>query len=174
MSLLLASCGRVEPPAIPVAAPVKPPEAAPVAAVPDPVRPPAKDSLADMVARVEPSVALVRGRNGFGTGFLARPGLLVTNSHVIDGEIAEDLEILFPSADPKHKGPISARLLFQDQGRDLAVLEVKTDLPAIPLAESDKTRKGEDVTVIGNPGIGDRLVVENAISRGIMSSPVLC
>ena len=31
-------------------------------------------------------------------------------------------------------------------------------------------RKGEDITVIGNPGFGDGQVLENAISRGVMST----
>ncbi len=31
-------------------------------------------------------------------------------------------------------------------------------------------RKGEDVTVIGNPGAGGELILENAISRGLMST----
>ncbi len=33
-----------------------------------------------------------------------------------------------------------------------------------------RSSKGEDVTVIGNPGMGDDMVLENAISRGVMSA----
>ena len=130
-------------------------------------------SIADLVAKAEPSVALVRGRTGFGTGFLAGPGLLVTNQHVIDGEVVQDLEISFPSADAKHKGPFSAEIVYQDVGRDLAILAVKIDLPPLPLAEADTSRKGDEIVIIGNPGVGDRLVLENAVSRGIMSSKAM-
>ena len=45
-----------------------------------------------------------------------------------------------------------------------------TDLPPLELAPNYVFQKGEDVTVIGNPGLGDELVLENAISRGVMSS----
>ncbi len=38
------------------------------------------------------------------------------------------------------------------------------------MARSYRFVKGEDITVIGNPGLGDEIVLENAISRGVMSS----
>ncbi len=38
------------------------------------------------------------------------------------------------------------------------------------MSRSYRFVKGEDVTVIGNPGLGDEVVLENAISRGVMSS----
>ncbi len=47
---------------------------------------------------------------------------------------------------------------------------MKTDLPALQVAETYRYRKGEDVTVIGNPGVDGDTVLENAISRGVMST----
>ena len=38
------------------------------------------------------------------------------------------------------------------------------------MAESYKFLKGDDITVIGNPGVGGRMVLENAVSRGVVSS----
>jgi serine protease Do len=38
------------------------------------------------------------------------------------------------------------------------------------LSASSAFRKGEDITCIGNPGMGDDEVLENAISRGVMST----
>ncbi|WP_256386197.1 serine protease [Singulisphaera sp. GP187] len=110
------------------------------------------------------------GKGGSGTGFLVAPGILATNSHVIDGEYIANLEIRFPSADEGKKGPVQAELLYEDVKRDLAFLAVKTDLPALQVAPSYRYRKGEDVTVIGNPGVDGETVLENAISRGVMSS----
>ena len=43
-------------------------------------------------------------------------------------------------------------------------------MPATDVARSYSFVKGEDITVIGNPGLGDEVVLENAISRGVMSS----
>lgn len=127
-------------------------------------------STADLVARCEPSVALIKGKAGSGTGFLVAPGILATNSHVIDGEFIRNLEIHFPSADEARRGPLPAELLYEDTKRDLAFLAVKTDLPALVVAGSYQYRKGEDVTVIGNPGVDSDTTLENAISRGVMSS----
>jgi S1-C subfamily serine protease/HEAT repeat protein len=130
-------------------------------------------TTAEIVARSEPSVALVKGKQGLGTGFLVKPGILVTSAHVIAHERIHDIEIRFPSADEARKGPFSAELLDQDRVRDLAILEVKSDLPPLEVADSYEFKKGEDITVIGNPGVGSDLVLENAVSRGVASSQVV-
>jgi S1-C subfamily serine protease len=127
-------------------------------------------STAQIVARCEPSVALVKGKVSSGTGFLIRPDVIATNAHVLDDEFIPDLEVSFPSAPTGRRGPIRAELLYEDPGRDLALLAVRSGLPALELARSYRFLKGEDVIVIGNPGLGDEVVLENAISRGVMSS----
>jgi S1-C subfamily serine protease len=127
-------------------------------------------STADIVEESEPSVALIKGNGSSGTGFLVAPGLVATNSHVIDDELMPELEVRFVSADDKHKAPLKAELLYEDTERDLAFLAVKTDLKPLRLAKVYTFRKGEDIVVIGNPGMGDGQVLENAISRGVMST----
>ena len=62
------------------------------------------------------------------------------------------------------------QLLYEDRKRDIAFLAVKSDLPVPPIAPNYSFVKGEDILVIGNPGMGDETVLENAISRGVMSS----
>jgi S1-C subfamily serine protease len=127
-------------------------------------------STADIVEESEPSVALVKGTGSMGTGFLAGPNLLVTNAHVIDGEFVSGLEIAFPSAPAGKKGPYPAELLYEDRKRDLAILSVEVDLPPLRVAEGYAFRKGEDITIIGNPGLGGDVVLENAVSRGVLST----
>jgi serine protease Do len=127
-------------------------------------------STAEIVDRCEPSIALIRGRSGNGTGFLVRPGVVATNSHVIREELIPNLEVRFPSAQGAAKGPLPAELLYEDAERDLAFLAVKTSLPPLVVARQFRYRKGEDVTVIGNPGLGQSdVVLENAVSRGVLS-----
>ena len=89
---------------------------------------------------------------------------------MIDEDFVSALEIRFPSAEGKDAGPFPAELLYEDTKRDLAVLAVKTDLPPLRVAPAYKLKKGEDVTVIGNPGVGRDVVLENAITRGVMST----
>ena len=127
-------------------------------------------STADIVAESEPSVALIKGKSSSGTGFLVAPGLLATNAHVVEDELVTDLEVRFVSADARHNVPLKAELLYEDRDRDLAFLAVETDLKPLRVARTYVFRKGEDITVIGNPGIGDGKVLENAISRGVMST----
>jgi S1-C subfamily serine protease len=127
-------------------------------------------STAEIVAESEPSVALIKGQGSSGTGFLVAPDLVATNAHVIDDEFISDLEVHFVSADAAHKVALSAELLYEDPGRDLAFLAVKTDLKPLRIARTYAFRKGEDITVIGNPGFGENQVLENAISRGVMST----
>ena len=97
-----------EPAPAPAARPAPAPEPGPAG--------PATLSTAQIVARCEPSVALVKGRVSSGTGFLVRPGLVATNAHVIDDEFLPDLEVRFPSAPAGQRGPIPADLLYEDPG----------------------------------------------------------
>lgn len=150
--------------------PTPPRQPAVVAQPPEEIDPNRVMNTAEIVSRYEPSVALIQGKKKMGTGFVARAGIVATNSHVIDGERTKDIEVRFPSAPETKRGPYTAKLLYQDKDRDLALLGVATDLPPVRVAENYKFRKGEDVTVIGNPGVGGQLVLENAISRGIVSS----
>ena len=130
-------------------------------------------STAEIVARCEPSVALIKGSVGSGTGFVIKRGIVATNSHVIEDELLAALEVRFPGAPAGKQGPLKAQLLYEDRKRDLAFLAVPTDLPALELAASYGFQKGEDITVIGNPGLGDEVVLENAITRGVMSAKIV-
>jgi S1-C subfamily serine protease len=150
------------------ARPVRPRNAGAEAAKPaDPGRPLPPDRIAE---ESEQSVALVSSPYGAGTGFLVGPGLLMTNSHVLNGAYLSDVKIRFPSARKGQQGPFSAELVFEDSRRDLALLAVKSTLPPLRIAPNYTFRKGEEVVVIGNPGLGTEGVLENAISRGIMST----
>ena len=44
------------------------------------------------------------------------------------------------------------------------------DVPPRAPATTCRFLKGDDITVIGNPGVGGRMVLENAVSRGVVSS----
>jgi len=142
------------------------------------LRDPAADSAsggsrlttAQIVERWEPSVALIKGKTSSGTGFLVKRGVVVTNAHVIEGEFITNLEVRFPSAPAGQQGPLPAQLLYEDRKRDLAFLSVSSSLPTVEIAPTYRFVKGDDITVIGNPGLGDEIVLENAISRGVLSS----
>jgi S1-C subfamily serine protease len=151
-------------------------ENAPDRALPAPAPGPAPSSPSktlttqEIVARCEASVALVKGRSGSGTGFIVRQGIVATNAHVIAHEPSRALQIYFPSEPDKDRVPLPARLRYKDARRDLALLAVQTSLSPLELSRSHVFQRGEDITIIGSPGLGGGQVLPNAVTRGVMST----
>jgi Do/DeqQ family serine protease len=86
-------------------------------------------------------------------------GTIVTNNHVVDG--AEHVQVVL------HDGrELTAKVLGTDPATDLAVIDVDaTDLPTLPVADSDRVRVGDVVLAVGNPlGIGQ------TVTMGIVSA----
>ena len=131
------------------------------------VEPPKALGTEEIARRCDSAIGILKGRHASGTGFLVAPGLLATNSHVVSLERIENIRVTFPAA---RRGPLRAELIFEDPHRDLALLTVPTDLSPLQIDPSYQFRRGQEVTVIGNPGIGNKLVLENAVSRGVMST----
>ncbi|MGE0658959.1 MAG: trypsin-like peptidase domain-containing protein [Reyranellaceae bacterium] len=96
-----------------------------------------------------------QGGYSTGTGFVLNvAGFVATNWHVVDEAPGKILVI------PKDglKDPYEARLVFADEDRDLAILEV-SGLKREPLPLSAVEPKlGTSVFALGYPGIGDRLL----------------
>lgn len=129
-------------------------------------------STEEVVARSEASVAVVRGKNSVGSGFLVRPGVLATNAHVVQRQQIEDLRVTFPSAPPSARGPLGCELVYEDSMRDLALLSVKSDLRPLRIEDQFQFRRGQEMTVIGTPALDSGDAFENAICRGVMSSKI--
>lgn len=83
---------------------------------------------------------------GLGSGvILSSDGYLVTNNHVIRD--AERLEITL-----NDNRTFDATVVGSDPATDLALLKIDaTDLPVIPMGDSDKLKIGEWVLAVGNP-----------------------
>jgi S1-C subfamily serine protease len=80
-----------------------------------------------------------------GSGWVAAPGLVVTNAHVVAGE--EDTVVQAPG-DPV--GSRDATLVHLDVGDDVAVLRVP-DLPAPALTLADEPASGTAGAILGYP-----------------------
>lgn len=124
-------------------------------------------STEELAVRAQPSLVLLLGRGrdgtgeGTGTGFVVDSrGLIATSLHVV-GEsrpfavrrsTGEELEVLAIHAFDRHT--------------DLALVQVNaTNLPALPLGDSDRLAVGADVVALGNP-----LGLENSIVAGVLSA----
>jgi serine protease Do len=115
------------------------------------------------------------GRGGqqeaLGTGFIiSRDGLIATNSHVIGN--ARRLQVQTSDGTLHDVTEIHAT----DPGYDLAIIKIdQTDLPPLPLGNSDHLKQGQRIVAIGNPQGLTYSVVEGVLSavREVEGSPML-
>lgn len=114
---------------------------------PDPVL-----AASPVVTGVQPSVLKVLGRAEScsraleGSGFVAAPGLVMTNAHVVAGTGS----VTVMSGDEQ----LAAEVVTYDPAVDIAVLRVpELQAPVLPFAER-RARTGDSAIVLGYPGNG--------------------
>jgi serine protease Do len=98
-------------------------------------------------------------RRSTGSGFVIEPtGMIVTNAHVV--EQAEWIQVRL--SDGRRFG---GRIVGLDTRVDLALVKIDaTDLPSLPLGDSNRLRVGEFVLALGHP-----FGLEQSVSFGIVS-----
>lgn len=138
-----------------------------------PETPLTEKSFEQVIKERETSVAFIRGLSSSGTGFMVDGKIVATNRHVIEEEFEKNITIYFPSAEKKFSGPFQTKVLFVSRDHDLAFLSVQEGLDSFPIDSTYSFRRGQEIIVIGNPGAGGNITLENAISKGVMSSKVV-
>jgi serine protease Do len=145
------------------------------------------EQLETLARQVSPSVVQVIA-SGYTTGsgsLLSRArasgsgvivdgeGWIVTNTHVVEGARAVQVDLLRPrlssaggSILPPGSRRVRAQVVGADRETDIAVLRVEEDgLPALEMGDSDDLRQGQLVLAFGSP-----LGLENSASLGVVSS----
>jgi len=100
------------------------------------------------------------GRRSTGSGFLIDPGgLIVTNAHVV--EDADYLQVRLTDG-----RRFTGKVVGQDGRVDLALVRIDgaTNLPTLPIGDSNRVRVGEFVLALGHP-----FGLEQTVSFGIVS-----
>jgi serine protease Do len=99
--------------------------------------------------------------SNMGSGFVIHPkGYLLTSEHVIHN--AAEIHVKF-----YNEQEFPAQLIWADEKRDLAVIQISSRKPLRPLSlgSSETSKVGEIVISIGNP-----LGLEHTITTGILSA----
>jgi S1-C subfamily serine protease len=125
-----------------------------------------------VIESVKGAVAYIEGKSGSGTAFLVRPGILVTNNHVLQDEYIDNLRARFVSFDKPNAEALRVKLLYRDRRRDLALLALQSDQKPLGLAIPKGIREGDAITVIGHPGRHEGVVTElHAVTEGNVNWP---
>ena len=121
-----------------------------------------------LIARVSPSVVAVGDDSGtLGSGFVVRPGVVVTAAHVVAAAHSQVSVLVGTRRYP-------ARLLGSDEPQDLALLQVALEPPPVPMTlAASAGRVGEWIVVLGNPfGAGTTATIGIvSAAPGVITSP---
>ena len=117
-----------------------------------PVRPAGRET--DPVREALQSVATVHSPTGNGSGFMAARHLLVTNHHVIEGDLLPNMRVRFPDNTSVSGRDFAVELVIEDRPNDLAVLAIDCDVPPLLIKDSYNHTNGQKIVAIGSPGTG--------------------
>jgi serine protease Do len=106
-------------------------------------------------------------RQSGGSGFIISPdGYILTNNHVVEG--ATKVEVSLGADENGYGGrTLTARIVGRDPATDLALLKIEggSNLPNIPLGDSDRIRRGDWAIAVGNP-----YELANTLTVGVISA----
>ncbi len=138
-------------------------------------------SVVQIIAIVDIEGDHVEGWTGSGT-IISDDGLILTNAHVVLSDRyydVIDLVVSITTAEDQPPEPMFyADVLQADANLDLAVIKIRSDLQGaaanfsalgiqpVPLGNSDSLQLGDEIVIIGYPGIGGETIT---LTRGEVS-----
>lgn len=131
-----------------------------------------KMTAKDVAQRFTDAVVVIENGNGSGTGMVVgADGYILTCAHCISGAGTIKVSYRRSVGDEIQQVTTEASLVKLDEAHDLALLkiDVPAPLPTIRFGLSAGLVNGEQVYVIGNPGVGSA-TFDHTITEGIISS----
>jgi serine protease Do len=101
-------------------------------------------------------------QHGLGSGVIvSEDGYILTNNHVVDN--ADEVKVALTDG-----REFTAKVIGKDPKTDIAVLKIDaSDLPALPIANSDNIEVGDLVLAVGNPfGVGQTVTMGMVSATG--------
>lgn len=139
-------------------------------------------ALPETIVRVKPSVVIVGSYNPTaaprfslrGTGFVVGAGnWVVSNAHVLQAPGSVETQgqlVVQVRTGPETFQTRAARVLDKDVFHDLTLLQIDgPPVPALPLADSDRVKEGQELAFMGFP-IGGALGFSSVTHRAMLSS----
>jgi len=123
--------------------------------------PPPDLPLEDLIIRSLPAVVRVETREGLGTGFFIAPDTILTNVHVVGGNVSVTIRRMGGATQ-------AARVETTAPELDIAIVRIANPSPdqaTLVMGSATKTRAGQEVIALGSP-----LGLQNTVTRGIVSA----
>ncbi len=108
---------------------------------------------------------------GYGSGIVfTDDGYILTNAHVVDGSTKLVVEVNDYN-DPEITHEYDAEVIGSDTSTDIAVIKINRDEPfiAAKIGDSDTLKVGQQIAVIGNPGVNADIMFAHTMTEGIVS-----
>ena len=119
-------------------------------------------SLEDVISAAIPAVVSIETREGRGSGFFVSPGVIITNNHVVGGNVS--VTVRLPSG-----SSLPGRVERTSSDIDLAIVRadgVPSPQPLLQLGSAADVRVGQEVIAIGL-AMGQ---FQGTVTRGIISA----
>lgn len=108
---------------------------------------------------------------GYGSGVVfTEDGYILTNAHVVSGASKLVVEVNdYNDSNETHE--YEATVIGSDDSTDIAVIKIERDEPflAAKIGSSDSLKVGQDIAVIGNPGVTASIMFAHTMTAGIVS-----
>lgn len=109
---------------------------------------------------------------GYGSGIIfTEDGYIITNAHVVK-DSAKLMVTVNDYYDSDMCYTYEATVIGSDEDSDIAVIKIERDEPflAAKIGSSDSLKVGQQIAVIGNPGITANVMFAHSMTAGIVSS----